>query len=235
MLGSEQRSQRMVRVTLAGPALAGFPTPQPAASVRLLLPSEGELVMPTWNGNEFLLPDGERPVIRTFTPHHRPAVTELDLDIVLHDGGTASAWALEAPVGDPVAVSGPGTGYEFDPKASLLVIVGDESAIAAAGQLLEAAPRTLVLKVTIEAAGPGARVALPHHPRAEIQWLDLPPGEAPGSTLMAALEEADLGEGTRVWAAGEAAAMHRIRQQLFTERGLPRWSATVRGYWKQRT
>ena len=53
-------SARMVRVTLTGPELEGLAVEQPAASVRLLLPSRGtvDLVVPTWRGNEFLLPDG---------------------------------------------------------------------------------------------------------------------------------------------------------------------------------
>src|SRR4051812_5728433 len=51
---------RMVRVTLGGAEMEGFPVPEPAASVRLLLPPshDRELTMPAWNGNEFLLPDG---------------------------------------------------------------------------------------------------------------------------------------------------------------------------------
>src|SRR5262245_6121625 len=66
----EPRSPRLLRITLTGPELEGLTVEQPAASVRLLLPSstDGELVFPVWNGNEFLLADGRRPVIRTFTP-----------------------------------------------------------------------------------------------------------------------------------------------------------------------
>lgn len=57
------------RFTLVGDELDGLVIDEPAASVRLLLPSPGtdELVMPDWTGNEFLLPDGRRPLIRTFT------------------------------------------------------------------------------------------------------------------------------------------------------------------------
>jgi NADPH-dependent ferric siderophore reductase len=45
----------------------------------------------------------------------------------------------------------------------------------------------------------------------------------------------DLRDEVRVWAAGEAQAMHRLRKVLFTERGIPRNAATVRGYWKHRS
>jgi NADPH-dependent ferric siderophore reductase len=36
----------------------------------------------------------------------------------------------------------------------------------------------------------------------------------------------------RVWAAGEAAAVQRIRRYLFEERGMARAQTSVRGYWK---
>src|SRR5687768_15346574 len=70
VLRVERRTPRLLRVTFASPDLDGLAVPEPAASVRLLLPSPGtaELVMPAWNGNEFLLPDGRRPTLRTFTP-----------------------------------------------------------------------------------------------------------------------------------------------------------------------
>jgi NADPH-dependent ferric siderophore reductase len=101
-------SDRLIRVTLAGADLESLVVDQPAASVRLLLPSPPtrELVIPSWSGNEFLLPDERRPVIRTFTP--RPVAPRmLGLDIVIHDGGLASVWATTATVGDLAAVSSP--------------------------------------------------------------------------------------------------------------------------------
>src|SRR5713226_3788182 len=91
----EHSSPRLVRVTLAGPDLGGLTIEHPAASVRLLLPSPGahELVIPSWNGNEFLLPDGRRPTIRTLTPRRvDPEAFELDVEIVVHGGGVASEW-----------------------------------------------------------------------------------------------------------------------------------------------
>jgi NADPH-dependent ferric siderophore reductase len=81
-----------VRVTLAGPELAGFSVAEPAASVRVLLPPPGadELPRRTWNGNEFPLADGRRPTIRTSTPRRtNPHAGELKVEIVVHDGGAA--------------------------------------------------------------------------------------------------------------------------------------------------
>jgi NADPH-dependent ferric siderophore reductase len=228
-------TSRMVRVTLAGPDLEGFAVEQPAASVRLLLPSPGtsELVIPAWNGNEFLLPDGGRPTLRTFTPRRfEPGTLELDLEIVIHDGGTVSGWAQVAEVGDRAAISGPGRGYAVDRAATSFLLAGDETALPAIAQLLEALPATTPVQVHVEIAHPDARTGLPDHSQAEVEWYELPPGAAPGQALVTAVCNADVDPGARVWVAGEAAAMHRIRHHLFGDRALPRAQATVRGYWK---
>jgi NADPH-dependent ferric siderophore reductase len=231
----ERLSPRMVRVTLAGPDLAGLNVEQPAASVRMLLPSAGttELVVPTWNGNEFLLPDGQRPMIRTFTPWRvDPEALELDVGIVVHGGGSASEWAVSAAPDDPAAISGPGRGYTVDVDAPALLVAGDETAIPAITQVLDALPVETPVQVRIEIAHADGRLALPDHPGASVEWCDLPPGAAPGDALGAAVREADLAKGARVWVAGEAAAVQRIRRHLFEDRGLSRAQATVRGYWK---
>lgn len=226
----------MVRVTFADPDLEGLAVEHPAASVRLLLPPAGahELVMPSWNGNEFLLPDGRRPTIRTFTPRRvDPEALELDLEIVIHGGGVASEWAEVAEPGDPAAISGPGRGYAIDREAPAFLLAGDETAIPAISQLLEALPADKPVQVHIEVAHPDARLALPDHPRATVEWCDLPPDASPGDALVATVRGVVFPPGTRVWVAGEAAAVQRIRRHLFEDRGLPRAQASVRGYWKQ--
>ncbi len=232
----EGLSPRMVRVTLAGDDLAGLTVERPASSVRVLLPTSGvgELVIPAWNGNEFLLPDGRRPTIRTFTPRHLDAeALELVLDVVIHGSGPASEWAATARPGAPVAVSGPGRGYAIASEAPSFLLVGDETAIPAISQLLEAlAVKAAAVEVHIEVAHPDARLRLPDHAQATVEWWDLPAGAPAGEALVQAVRGADLAPGTNVWAAGEAAAMQRIRRHLFDERGLARSQATVRGYWK---
>jgi NADPH-dependent ferric siderophore reductase len=220
---------------VAGPELEGLALDEPAASVRLLLPSSGtsELVMPAWNGNEFLLPDGRRPVIRTLTPlRPDPEAHALDLEIVVHEGGAASAWARAAGKGDEAALSGPGRGYPIDPDAAAFLLAGDESAIPAIGQLLETLPAAKPVRVIIEVGEPDARLELPAHPATTVEWCDLPAGAPPGDSLVAAVTGADIPAGTRIWAAGEAAAVQRIRRHLFDDRQIPRSDTWVRGYWK---
>jgi NADPH-dependent ferric siderophore reductase len=225
----------MARVSLSGPELAGFTVELPAASVRLLLPAAvgAPLVVPSWNGNEFLHADGARPIIRTFTPLHAdPEKGQMDLDVVLHDGGAASAWVRTAEPGTPAAISGPGRGYVVDPDASSFLLIGDETAIPAISQLLETVSADVAVQVIVEIDHPGAKFDLPEHPGAAVRWFDRSSAAPPGSALLAAVHAASLPAGVSVWAAGEAAAMHAIRRHLFEGRGLARSQATIRGYWK---
>jgi NADPH-dependent ferric siderophore reductase len=231
---TERVSPRLVRVTLTGPDLDGLSIEQPASSVRVLLPAPGEnqLLVPQWNGNQFLLPGGRRPAIRTFTPGLNGRFRELDIDVVIHGGGLASGWAEAAIGGEPAAVSGPGRGYVVDQDAPVFLVAGDETAIPAIGQVLAALPREAPVQVVVEVADARARIELPAHPRASARWVTLPPGGSPGDGLVAQFRTAEIPPETRVWAAGEAAAMQRIRRHLFEDRGLRRGNTSVRGYWK---
>jgi NADPH-dependent ferric siderophore reductase len=234
---TEPVTPRLMRVTLAG-ELDGFAIEQPAASVRLLLPSPGaaDLVVPTWAGNEFLLPDRSRPAIRTVTPRRVTAdgagAPTLDIELVVHGSGLASRWATAAEPGAPAAISGPGRGYPIDVDAPAFLLAGDETAIPAIAQLLEALPPAVAVAVHVEVAAEDARLDLPAHPHASVTWHDLAAGAPPGDALVEAVRAADIVPGARIWVAGEAAAVQRVRRHLFDERGIPRAQTVVRGYWK---
>jgi NADPH-dependent ferric siderophore reductase len=235
VLRTERLSPRMGRVTLAGPELQGLAVEQPAASVRVLLPSaDGRaLVLPAWAGNEFLLPDGRRPTIRTLTPRRVDGQRlELDVDVVIHNGGAAAEWAKGAEPGSRAAVSGPARGYTIDEDASSFFLGGDETAIPAISQLLERLPADTPVHAEIEVADASARQPLPPHPAATVHWRIRADEATPGDALVAAVRAAALAPGGRAWVAGEAAAVQRIRRHFFEERGLARTHASVRGYWK---
>lgn len=227
------RSPRLRRVVVGGPALSGFAIDRPAASVRLLLPRDSAgLVLPSWNGNEFLFADGTRPPIRTLTPIATGSDDEVAVEVVLHGASVLTAWARAAEPGSPVALSGPGRGYEVDAEAEAFLLVGDESALPAIATLVPALPHRAVVDVVVEVADPVARIELPPHPRLEVEWCVGSAG-APGDAMCAAVVARSVAAGTRVWAAGEAAAVQRVRRHLFDECGLTRADAVVRGYWKR--
>ena len=225
----------MIRVTLTGAELAGFELEQPAASVRLLVPSAGsaELVIPRWNGNEFLFEDGSRPIIRTFTPRNLTP-QGLDLDIVVHTGGAVAGWVETAKLGAGVAVSGPGRGYEVGGSVAGYLLIGDETAIPAISQLLEHIPDAVPVAVYLVVLDDFGRVELPRHPHSEVTWYELSDVDEIGGAMVTALSQVELIETTPIWCAGEARAMHAVRTYLFEDLGLARSQATVRGYWKAR-
>jgi NADPH-dependent ferric siderophore reductase len=224
-----------VRVTLTGAELTGLDIGLPAASIRILLPRppSGEVVLPVWNGNEFLDADGTRPVIRTLTPLGFDAQRlALDVEIVLHGDGPLATWAGRARPGERAAISGTGRGYEIDQAAGSFLLAGDESALPAIGLLLDAVPSTADVAACIEVADPSGRRELRTRAGVAVAWCDLAVGAPPGDAILTAVTTAALGPDVRVWAAGEAAAMQRLRRHLFDERGLSRSQVVVRGYWK---
>ena len=229
-------SPRMLRLTFVGEGLRELVVDEPAASVRLLVPTPGadELVIPEWDGNEFLLPDGSRPVLRTFTPLRVDNDTgRLDLEIVRHPGGAVSAWAEHVEPGAPAAISGPGTGFRFPDDAHTLIVLADETSLPAALQLAATAPERLALAIHIEVIDHDAVIDVDLRDGDSIEWHVTEPGTTPGGRLAEVVRSLDaLPDGTDLWAAGEASAMHAIRTHLFDTLGVPRKRATVRGYWK---
>lgn len=228
-------SPRLIRLTLSGTGAARLAAPGIAASIRLLIPAppHHELVIPAWNGNEFLLPDGERPILRTFTPlRHDPDAATLDIEIVRHPGGAVSGWAETARPGAVAAISGPARGYEPDPATARLVAFADETAQPALSQVLESLAPHVVVDAHVETE-PGGVAIHPARPTETITHSVRRPGDPPGSSLVAAVHDlTSADDGLRVWAAGEAASMQAIRTHLHGSLGVPRSHTNIRGYWK---
>ena len=229
VLAVDDRTPRLRRITLGSEELRGLPEGGPAASVRLLPPRDGAIELPIGNGNEWRYADGTRPPIRTLTPvriHTTPAAgtPQVDVDVVLHGDGPLSSWAAGAAPGAPAALAGTGRGYDLDPQARHMLLAGDESALPAIEQLLGVLPTEVEVQVVVHADGPEGRLDLPARPGTSVTWCD---------DLAATVASLPLADEVRVWAAGEAAEMQRIRRHLFDERGLERSRCVIRGYWKR--
>lgn len=101
---SHRLAPNMLRVTIGGPELAGFPDGQVGGYVKLMLPPSRH--------------DG-KPTVRTYTIRNQRS-GELDIDFVLHadakgQAGPATRWALAAEPGDVVKVGGPGAAKPLAP------------------------------------------------------------------------------------------------------------------------
>ncbi|MGW0479279.1 siderophore-interacting protein [Nonomuraea sp. NPDC003214] len=143
---------RMLRLTLKGPELDGFHTYQADDHVRIVFPDpDGAHRVPV--PNDRLMLDWPRPMppTRKYTVRrHDAAARELDLDIVLHDGGLASGWAASVAVGDPVTVAGPPGAKTFPHTYGHYVFAVDATALPAAARWLEESPPDVSAHLVIE-------------------------------------------------------------------------------------
>jgi len=243
VLRTERLTPRMVRITLGGDELSGYPDFGPDQRVKLFFPVKGQdrPAMPRASSGGPVWPPGEaRPVIRTYTVRRFDAATgELDVDFVLHgDHGPAAAWAARAGAGDWVGISEPGGRYRLDLQAGAHLVIGDESALPAIATVLAALSAfTGPVQVYVEVTDAAEEQPLPLPPFASIRWLHR--GEHHGGhPLVAAVTSAELPgrapEDCHAWLSAEATAVRDIRAHLLDERALPRRQLYATGYWRAR-
>ncbi|WP_210650757.1 siderophore-interacting protein [Nocardioides sp. SYSU D00065] len=152
---------------------------------------------------------------------------ELTLDVVVHDVGLVTEWAMRDCLGDIVTITEPKASFSPPPDARWLLLVGDLTAMPAMARIVEARPdlpTRVIAEVPDDLAGylPGTT---------EVTWLTPP---APGQSALASVVEGiewPEGEGY-FWMAGESAQMRAIRKHLMREVGLPASHYDVMGYWR---
>ena len=205
----EQLSPHFVRVTFAGPELAGLGWDGPDQRIKLLFPGPGMDVVEIPAGTDWYarwraLPDADRPPMRTYTTRWaRPERRELVVDFVSHgDSGPATRWVTRARVGDPLVVVAPdgalgvdAGGYEWRPgSATSLLVAGDESAVPAIGAILESWPARASGAVFLEvpAASDALELTVPNG--VTVTWL------ARGNAEHGALLDAAVRAHTSGWA-----------------------------------
>lgn len=243
VLRTARITPRMVRVTLGGEELVGYPEFAADQRIKLFLPSVGQprpaMPRPTSGGPTW--PPGQpRPVVRTYTVRrHDPASGELDVDFVLHGAhGPAAEWAAGARPGDWVGVSEPGGRYQPDPVARAHLVIGDESALPAITTVLAALPDGVEVRAFVEVADPAEEQPLSIGERTEVRWLHR--GAAPpGRPLVEAVRGAGPPDGVaaadcQAWVSAESAAVRQIRAFLLDECGLARRRVYATGYWRAR-
>lgn len=95
VLATQRLTPNMHRLTIGGDALANFPSGQQGGYIKLFLDAAAP---------------SAKQILRTFTIRDQRA-GELDVDFTLHGdhaAGPATGWAIEAKVGDPITIRGPG-------------------------------------------------------------------------------------------------------------------------------
>lgn len=156
----------------------------------------------------------------------------LVLDVVVHDVGLVTEWALDEPVGQRVTITEAKGSFLPPVDAAWLLLVGDLTALPAMGRIAaENAMRDdggLPLRIIAEVPA-DSRVEGYFPAAADLTWH---PGDGE-SRLAEIVEGLDWPEGEGYfWMAGESAQMRAIRKYVMRERKLPSTHYDVMGYWR---
>lgn len=198
-------SPSFLRVTFTGDDLDAFEDTGWDQRIKLVLPLPGSGVdhmpaAPDWYMRWRDLPEERRNPIRTYTVRYvRPAVREVDIDVVLHgDGGPAARWAqtvrpgdIACLVGPDAEAGGPHGGIEFHTPddARPLLLAGDETAVPAVAAIVERLPRDARGEVLLEVPESGDALEFAAPAGLRVTWLARD-GAAHGSRLVPAVTEA---------------------------------------------
>lgn len=221
MLRKECVSPNMLRVTLGGPGLAGFPDDQDGAYIKL------RLAEPESNGG--------KPMLRTYTVrHYRSDTGELDIDFVLHDvDGPAADWARQCKPGDAIRIGGPGPRKTASQSADWYLFAGDMSALPAISANLESLPRNAKGYALLEIIDEGDKQDIDAPASMQISWIVNPHPGHENSVLLDAVRSVELLDGEiYAWVAGEFSQTLAIRKWLREERNVTREQMYASSYWQ---
>jgi len=221
----------MIRVTLTGPELAGFPEGHEGGNCKIMLPEPGE----SRAAFAARLIDGPPPVRRTYTVrHYRPQVQELDIDFVAHgDNGPASRWASRAQPGDFIGFAGPSAPKMERFEADWYLVAADPSAVPVAAAALEAMPRDARGVAIFEMTSAEDRQDIDAPEGVEMHWLVQPDPYQPSTRQEDLIRALDWPTGrVQTCIAGESGVIRSLRAFLHQEKRLPRADTYISGYWK---
>jgi len=217
VISSRYITPHMLRITLGGEGLQGFPEDQESAYVKLLFEQGAE----------------QRPLMRTYTIRQQRH-DEIDIDFVVHDHpGPAGAWALQAQPGQRIRVGGPGVRKLINPAGDWFLLAGDMTALPAISVNLASLPADAKGCAVIEIASETDRQELACPPDVDIHWVISADSNAPGQALLDAVTELPWLEGSpSVWCACEFTTMRQLRQLFSKEREVDTKRRYISSYWK---
>jgi len=233
-----QITPKMVRIVVAGDALAGFVSAAHDDHVKLFFPQPGQdkPVLPTPSPNGPVYPEGApRPAARDYTPRRYDAAgNTLTIDFVVHGDGPATQWAAQARPGSFLGVGGPRGSFIVPDDFDWYLLAGDETALPAIGRRLEELPAGTRAMVVVEVADAAEEQRFDTRARLETYWLHRD-GAEPGNHLLLQRAIAELtlppGEGY-AWVAAEASVAKALRRHLVDVRGLRKDRVKSAAYWK---
>lgn len=231
-------SPHLVRITLGG--LTNYATTGiPDEYARVLIASPGEsLVLPDISDDWVVtFPEGAvEPAQRVYTvSDHRTVAgaVELDLDVVVHDGGIGAAWAQRCEPGDEVGLIEPHGLYAAPRAVGWQLLVADLTGVPALARILRALQPGQCVQATVVVTDAADEIALPSPADVSVTWQVVGTENDITGALAAAVTECALPDADRyVWLAGEARASRAVRRHLRRELRWPQSDFYTCGYWQ---
>tara|TARA_R110000737_G_scaffold235404_2_gene248131 strand:+ start:225 stop:971 length:747 start_codon:yes stop_codon:yes gene_type:complete len=204
---------QMIRITLTSEDLGDFISGSFDDHVKIFLPSETE-----------------EKVMRDYTPRrYDTEARELVLDFALHDAGPATAWAVEAKVGDTLNIGGPRGSRKITGDIDAWVLIGDETALPAMGRFAEEAASGTKVSMFAAVRDAAEEQVFESAADLDVTWVHRPEAADAGA-LLAAVKDVPFGAGTFIWIAAEASVTQAVRA-YFIEAGHPLVWTKSAGYW----
>lgn len=150
----------------------------------------------------------------------------LEIEVVVHEHGLVTEWAVGDVIGDELTVTEPKGSFDPPTDAEWFILVGDLTAMPAIARICAETdlPTQVWAEVPDDLSG-----YLPD--RARVIW-SAPPSL--GASRLAEVTESITwpdGDGY-FWMAGESGQMRAIRKHLMQVRRLPSSAYDVMGYWR---
>ena len=226
-----QLTPHMIRIVFTSPDLESRTEGCEGANCKIFLPNKDQ------TQKELLdqIKNGPRPTIRTYTVRNfRKNALELDIDFVAHgDEGPASAFAINAKVGDFLAFKGPSEVKIKDYYADWYLLAADMSALPVASATLEKMPEDAMGIAVFEV-----------QTKEDIQNIYVPDGIERNWLIQDDPHIASLAQETFIRAiklpsgviqtciAGESGLIKSIRGFLTNETEILKEDIYISGYWK---
>lgn len=179
---------------------------------------------------KFIVEDAAgEPVRRDYTPRrYDRARRELTIEFAIHGHGFVSEWARRAAPGATAVVAGPRGSMIVPADYDWHLLAGDATALPAIHRRLDELPAGTRAIVVVQVDDEADRRTFATAAELDLRWV------RSADELVDAVRELTLppGEGY-AWAAGEAAAMARLRTVLADEKAHPREAMRVAAYWKR--
>lgn len=231
-----RRSHRLTsslwEVTVEG--LGDYPLSGGDEFVYVMISHEPEGIDPEYDMDDYRNQAEGDPVRGAYYTVRRSRPGEVDLWVVEHDHpGTVAEWMRTAGPGAPLALWGPRPGFGVPEGAASLLLVADETGLAAVAALIETASADLEMLAVLETPGVHHRPVLPEHPRLRTVWIDR--GDEPAGVtnrLLDAVRAEVTTAPDAAFGAAESRQISAVRRHLRHEMGMASADVSMTGYWR---